>query len=110
MGYLINGVEVDADDEGFLLESDFSEAAVRAIAQAEGIELTDDHWTVIAYLRERFQEDGHTPNFRAMVKDFDESHPGTDWRSRLYELFPNQPARQGPRVAGLVKPFGKGGY
>ncbi len=110
MGYLINGVEVDADDEGFLLESDFSEAAVRAIAQAEGIELTDDHWTVIAYLRERFQEDGHTPNFRAMVKDFDESHPGTDWKSRLYELFPNQPARQGPRVAGLVKPFGKGGY
>ena len=110
MGYLINGVEVEADDEGFLLESDFSEEAVRAIAQAEGIELTDDHWTVIAYLRERFQEDGHTPNFRAMVKDFESAHPGPDWKTRLYELFPNQPARQGPRVAGLTKPFGKGGY
>ena len=110
MGYLINGVEVDADDEGFLLESDFSEAAVRAIAQAEGIELTDDHWTVIAYLRERFQEDGHTPNFRAMVKDFDESHPGTDWKSRLYELFPNQPARQAPPVAGVGQPGGTCGH
>ena len=75
MGYLINGVEVEADEEGFLLEPDYSEDAVRAIAQAEGIELTDDHWTVVAYLRERFQEDGHTPNFRNMVKDFDESHP-----------------------------------
>ena len=110
MSYLINGVEVDADDEGFLLESDFSEEAARAIAQAEGIELTDEHWLVIGYLRERFQEDGQTPNFRNMVKDFDQAHPGTDWKTRLYELFPNQPARQGCRVAGLTKPFGKGGY
>ena len=110
MAYLINGIEVEADDEGFLLEPDFGEEAPRAIAQAEGIALEDDHWLVIAYLRERFQENGHTPNFRAMVKDFDEAHPGTDWKARLYELFPNQPARQGPRVAGLPKPFGKGGY
>jgi len=110
MGYRINGVDVDADDEGFLLEPDFSEEAARAIAQAEGIELGDDHWRVIEYLRERFREDGQTPNFRAMVKDFEQAHPGTDWKTRLYELFPNQPARQGPRVAGLTKPFGKGGY
>lgn len=110
LSYLINGVDVEADEEGFLLEPDYSEAAVRAIAQAEGIELGDQHWLVIAYLRERYQEDGHTPNFRAMLKDFDQAHPGTDWKTRLYELFPNQPARQGPRVAGLPKPFGKGGY
>lgn len=110
MGYRINGVEVDADDEGFLLEPDFSEEAARAIAQVEGIELGDDHWLVIEYLRERFRDDGQTPNFRNMVKDFEQSHPGTDWKTRLYELFPNQPARQGPRVAGLTKPFGKGGY
>lgn len=110
MGYRINGVDVDADDEGFLLEPDLSEEAARAIAQAEGIELGDDHWRVIEYLRERFREDGQTPNFRAMVKDFEQEHPGTDWKTRLYELFPNQPARQGPRVAGLTKPFGKGGY
>jgi TusE/DsrC/DsvC family sulfur relay protein len=80
VGYLINGVEVEADDEGFLLEPDFSEEAARAIAQTEGIELTDEHWLVIRYLHERFQEDGQTPNFRNMVKDFDQEHPGTDWQ------------------------------
>lgn len=110
MGYLINGVEVDADDEGFLLEPDFSDEAACAIAQAEGITLTDGHWQVIAWLRERFRDEGHTPNFRAMVKEFEEACPGADWKTKLYELFPNQPARQGPRVAGLTKPFGKGGY
>ncbi|MFZ9676977.1 MAG: TusE/DsrC/DsvC family sulfur relay protein [Quisquiliibacterium sp.] len=110
MGYLINGVQVDADDEGFLLEADFSREASEAIAQAEGIVLTDEHWLVIEYLRERFRDDGQTPNFRNMVKDFEQEHPDTDWKARLYDLFPNQPARQGVRVAGLTKPFGKGGY
>jgi len=110
LAYLINGVEVEADDEGFLLEPDYSDEAARVIAQAEGITLTDEHWLVIGRLREWFRDEGHTPNFRAMVKEFDEAHPGTDWKSKLYELFPNQPARQGPRVAGLTKPFGKGGY
>ena len=110
MGYLINGVQVDADDEGFLLEADFSREASEAIAQAEGIVLTDEHWLVIEYLRGRFRDDGQTPNFRNMVKDFEQEHPGTDWKARLYDLFPNQPARQGVRVAGLTKPFGKGGY
>lgn len=110
MGYLINGVQVDADDEGFLLEADFSREASEAIAQAEGIVLTDEHWLVIEYLRERFRDDGQTPNFRNMVKDFEQEHPGTDWKARLYDLFPNQPARQGVRVAGLTKPFGKDGY
>lgn len=110
MAYRVNGADLAADDEGFLLEPDFSQEAARVIGQAEGIELHDDHWLVIEYLRERFREDGQTPNFRNMVRDFEQTHPGTDWKTRLYELFPNQPARQGPRVAGLPKPFGKGGY
>lgn len=110
MGYMIDGVELDTDDEGFLLEANFSDEICRVIAKAEGIELSDDHWAVIQYMRDKYKEDGHTPNFRAMTKDFDESHPGKDWKKYLYELFPMQPNRQSARVAGLTKPFGKGGY
>ncbi|MEZ5726981.1 MAG: TusE/DsrC/DsvC family sulfur relay protein [Burkholderiaceae bacterium] len=110
MGYTINGSEVEVDDEGFLLEADFSREAAEAIAAVEGVVLTDDHWLVIEYMREKFREDGHTPNFRNMVKDFDAEHPGHDWKKYLYDLFPQQPARQAVRIAGLTKPFGKGGY
>ena len=110
MGYVINGAEVEADDEGFLLEADFGDEAPRVIAAAEGIVLTDDHWLVINYMRDRFRDDGHTPNFRNMLKDFEDEHPGRDWKKDLYELFPQQPARQAARIAGLTKPFGKGGY
>jgi len=35
MGYVINGEEKEVDDYGYLLEPDFSEEAVTAIAEAE---------------------------------------------------------------------------
>ncbi|MFA5915096.1 MAG: TusE/DsrC/DsvC family sulfur relay protein [Burkholderiales bacterium] len=109
MGYLVNGVELETDDEGYLLAPDYSEEAVRVIAQAEGIELNDDHWKVVEYLRGQYREHGHTPNFRAMLKDVGELMPGCDSKA-LYDLFPGGPAKQGARVAALPKPYGKGGY
>ena len=110
MGYVLNGEELEVDDEDFLTEANFSDEIVPIIAEAEGIKLTDEHWLVIRFMRERYQEDGHTPNFRNMVAGLDEEHAGTDWKKKLYELFPNQPNRQSSKVAGLPKPYGKGGY
>jgi tRNA 2-thiouridine synthesizing protein E len=109
MGYLVNGVELETDEEGYLLAPDYSEEAVRVIAQAEGIELNDDHWKVVEYLRQQYREHGHTPNFRNMLKDVEELMPGCDSKA-LYDLFPGGPAKQGARVAALPKPYGKGGY
>jgi tRNA 2-thiouridine synthesizing protein E len=109
MGYVIGGVEKETDADGYLLEADLSDEAVEVIARAEGIALTDMHRQVIAYLRERFREDGHTPNFRNMLKDVQALIPGMDSKA-LYDLFPLGPAKQGCRVAGLPQPYGKGGY
>lgn len=110
MAYVIDGVERETDDEGYLLEPDYSDAACEVIAAAEGIGLTDAHREVIAYMRERYREDGHTPNFRNMLKGFAESvRPGTDSKY-LYDLFPAGPAKQAAKIAGLPKPYGKGGY
>ena len=110
MSYVVNGVELETGEEDFLLEADFSDEVPPVIAAAEKITLTDDHWTVINFMRDKYKEDGHTPNFRNMLAELEDLHPGTDWKKRLYELFPNQPARQSARVAGLTKPYGKGGY
>lgn len=110
MAYTINGVDVEADDEGFLLEPDFSDEAVEAIAAAEGIALNDLHWQVIRYLRDKYRDDGHAPNLRTMVSDLEAEDSERDWKKVLYDLFPAQAARQAVRVAGLTKPFGKGGY
>ena len=112
MGYTINGVEKDTDDDGYLLEADFSEEAVDAIAAEQGVALTDDHRAIINFLRRKYQEDGHTPNLRNMMKMLEEEQVIADVSSaRMFELFPDGgAAKQGVKSAGLTKPFGKGGY
>ena len=109
MGYVVNGSELETDEQGFLLEADFSDEVVKVIAAAERIDLTDDHWKVVGYLRDEYREHGHTPNFRNMVKGLAEVLPGCDSKA-LYDLFPVGPAKQGCKVAGLPQPLGKGGY
>ena len=109
MGYVVNGAELETDVEGYLLAPEYSDETVRVIAQAEGITLNDDHWKVVQYLRDQYREHGQTPNYRNMLKDLAELLPQYDSKT-LYDLFPGGPAKQGVRVAGLPKPFGKGGY
>jgi len=110
MAYTIEGVAQEADEEGYLLEPNYSDEAPAVIAAAEGVALTDAHWEVIRYMREKYREEGATPNFRHMLKEFAERvRPGTDSKY-LYDLFPAGPARQAAKIAGLPKPFGKGGY
>ena len=109
MGYSVDGKELEIDEQGFLLEADFSDGVVRVIAAAENIELTDAHWKVVAFLRDEYRLHGHTPNFRNMLKGLAEVLPGCDSKT-LYDLFPIGPAKQGAKVAGLPQPLGKGGY
>jgi tRNA 2-thiouridine synthesizing protein E len=109
MMYTVNGVDLETDDQGYLIEPSFEEETVRVIAAAEGIELTDAHWEVVNYLRDQYREEGATPNFRAMLKGMSEIQPAVDSKY-LYDLFPVGPAKQGPKVAGLPQPLGKGGY
>ena len=110
MGYVVNGVELETDADGYLVTPDYSEEVVRVIAQAEGLELCDDHWKVVQYMRDQYKEHGQTPNFRHMLKEVAaDVLPGCDSKA-LYDLFPLGPAKQAAKVAGLTKPFGKAGY
>lgn len=109
MSYTIAGNELETDDDGFLLEPDYSEEAVSVIAAAESIELTPQHWQIINYMRDEYREHGHTPNFRNMLKGVNEFWAEADSKV-LYDLFPTGPAKQAAKVAGLPQPYGKGGY
>ena len=109
MSYLVNGQTLETDEQGYLLEPDFSDEVVQVIAAAEGITLSPAHWEVINFQREQYREHGATPNFRNMLKGMAEIRPGVDSKA-LYDLFPLGPAKQGAKVAGLPQPYGKGGY
>ena len=109
MGYTVQGVELAADDEGYLLEPDFRDEVSAAIAAADGITLTPAHREVLSFLRDEYQPNGHSPNFRSRLKGMQAIRPEVDSKY-LYDLFPVGPAKQGAKIAGLPQPFGKGGY
>lgn len=109
MSYTVEGVELETDDDGYLLEPDYRDETVEVIAAAENIELTPAHWEIVNYMRDQYREHGHTPNFRNMLKDVQVFMPDADSKS-LYDLFPVGPAKQAVKIAGLPQPYGKGGY
>jgi tRNA 2-thiouridine synthesizing protein E len=109
MAYTVAGIELETDEQGFLLEADLGEEVVPVIAAAEGVDLTPAHWEVVNYLRDEYREHGQTPNFRNMLKGMSEIRPDVDSKY-LYDLFPLGPAKQAAKIAGLPQPYGKGGY
>jgi len=103
---------IETTDTGFLCNTeDWSEGLAHAIAKEEHIELTQKHWDVINYLREAyFDESGHQPNNREMVKEMGDRW-GTKIQSKdLFDLFPGNPSKQAGRIAGLPESMRKGGY
>ena len=98
----VAGVDVDVNDEGFFNDPDqWTEAMAPELAREEGIdELTDQHWTVLRFMRSEYAEKGTGPTVRALGKT-----SGVTVKE-LYQLFPKGPAKIAARVAGIPKPRG----
>ena len=87
--------------EGFLVDAnDWDRDLAGAMANALGLELGDEHWTVILWAREAYLSGGSSPNVRRVASG---SGIGT---KRIYELFPNSPGKTTARLAGIPKPAG----
>jgi tRNA 2-thiouridine synthesizing protein E len=97
----IDGHDIHVDDEGFLTEYDeWTEALGTALASQVGIELRDDHWKAIRFLRHDFLEQGETATLRRV------STVGGIPTKQLFLLFPKKPAKKMAYIAGLPKPRG----
>ena len=107
---LVKGKPVQTDSEGYLKNlGDWSEDFVRAQAQNEGLELTDEHWQLIRFLRDYYAEHGVQAQVRAMIWHFTELwDPERGNNHHLHDLFPRGgPQKQGNRLAGLLKTKGE---
>ncbi len=112
MAYEFEGRTIETDDKGYLVNrEDWSEGLAHVIAEAEGITLTDRHWDVINYLREEYFENRENqPNTRTIIKAMAEVWGSKPSQKEMYELFPLDPSKQGPKIAGLPETRRKGGY
>ncbi|NUQ11763.1 MAG: TusE/DsrC/DsvC family sulfur relay protein [Gemmatimonadaceae bacterium] len=93
---------VDVDAEGFLQKPEqWTEDLAAGIARGEGIDpLTDRHWLVVRFMRERYLQNGQAPTIRTLGR---ESGVST---KELYQLFPKGPAKLAAKIGGIPKPHG----
>lgn len=78
-----------------------------AAAKAEGIAMTEDHWTVVRALQEYFaRHEQRERNMRELHDALDERFHASGGMKYLYQLFPGGPVAQGCRIAGLPLPAG----
>ena len=98
-----SGQTIALNEEGFLEEPGlWTEDLALALAKAEeGLdELTEQHWSVLRFIRAHYLEHASAPMVRAMCKT-----TGVPLK-RIYELFPSGPAKGACKLAGLPKPDG----
>ncbi|MBT3303162.1 MAG: TusE/DsrC/DsvC family sulfur relay protein [Bacteroidetes bacterium] len=94
----IAGVAVEVTEEGYLVNpSEWTKEIAAEIAKEEEIELTDKHFEVINFIRDRNAQ-GITLTIRAVGKS------GIVDIKGLYELFPGGPLKKSSRIAGIPKP------
>jgi len=92
------------DGEGYVVDpDDWDEALAVQLAQAQGIELQDDHWLVIRFMRDYYAEHQICADARHAMKQLEQRYPGHG-RQRLFELFPYGYVAQACRIAGMRRP------
>ena len=97
----LNGHQVHVDDEGFMTEyAEWSEDLGTVLAGQIGIDLTEDHWKVLRFLRADYQTQGETATARRV-----QTVGGIPVKEQ-FALFPKKPAKKMAYIAGLPKPRG----
>jgi TusE/DsrC/DsvC family sulfur relay protein len=99
---LIADAPIDVDAEGFMTNPEqWNEQIAQAIATANGVsELTERHWLVVKFMRERYLATGTAPSIRSLGKE-----SGVPIKE-LYRLFPKGPAKLAAKIGGIPKPKG----
>jgi len=104
----VKGSDVNVDEEGYLENlAEWNEDIATHMADEDDLELTSEHWDIINFLREYYEEYQIAPAVRVLTKAVGKKFGKEKGNSKyLYALFPYGPGKQACRFAGLPKPTG----
>lgn len=85
--------------------AEWTESSARAMAKAEELELTADHWELIKAVQSYFARHPQV-NIRELNDALNEKFHAKGGLKYLYEIFPGGAIVQGCRLAGLESPPG----
>lgn len=104
----VNGADIDFNPDGFL--SDFhswSRDVAMAMAEEQGLELTDCHWDVINFMRDFFGDFETPPSPKQIIAACGEKITGSAKcrQKDLKAIFPNGGCKQACQLAGLPRHY-----
>ena len=94
------------DSDGFLLDpSEWNHEVADALAEEFNTTLTEEHWLIVMYIREYFDEHQKVPELRHLLKYFEKKY-GVEKSTRkyVYNLFPYGYGQQACKIAGMRQP------
>ncbi len=100
-------MDIEKDNEGYLVNTDdWTIDVAKELARLESISMSDDHWTVIDYIRDYYEFNQAVPELRKVLKFMKESL-GEEKATRkyMYSLFPYGYGQQACKIAGMRKPL-----
>jgi tRNA 2-thiouridine synthesizing protein E len=98
----------EVDEDGYLVDiGEWNIEVANYFAKVEGIEMTEQHWEIVHYLREYYQRYQIAPMIKILLKEMGKKFGQQKGNTKyLYELFPDGPAKQACKIAGIPKPTG----
>ena len=102
----VGGRAIALDKDGYLVDlDDWSAEVATALATAEDIELSPEHWEILELLRGFYDEFQLSPATRPLIK-YTALKLGADKGNSLHlnRLFKGTPAKLAAKLAGLPKP------
>lgn len=92
------GITVDVNEEGYFTNSSqWTKEIALEIAKEEGVILTDQHYAIMDFLRNRFKS-GEPLSIRSI------NHSNVIDVKTFYQLFPGAPLKKATKIAGIPKP------
>ena len=108
MAIEVDGKSYETDEEGYLADiTQWVPGVADVMSKEDDLELTEEHWDIINFLREYYEEYQIAPAVRVLTKAVSKRLGKEKGNSKyLYGLFPYGPGKQACRYAGLPKPTG----
>lgn len=99
----LDGKPIALGPKGFLADFEtWDEEVAERLAQEDGLELQECHWTAIRCIRAYYQKYQVPPSPRVLIQHIGQRLPGVRCTySTLKELFPKGGCKQACRLAGL---------
>jgi len=105
----MNNINIERDDEGYLVNpDDWNKDVAHSFASEENLELTEECWTVIDFMRAHYNENSTAPDVRHAVKALAAEHglEKKEAKKRMFTLFPYGYVKQACKIAGMKRPRG----